>query len=414
MIQASMVDTWAATCSGAFALTENNLYTLEAFDTYLAHLKQDGLLAFSRWYFEFAPAETLRLTALAVESLERAGVEQPRYHVLLAKADFAMDSGPDGIATLIIKKTPFTPEEVHKAKEICEWLGFDILCSPDLAAHSSFDCLFDKSRRESFYRDYPLNIVPPNDDKPFFFHVARIRSFFRTQIEQGYTKYNTKAIVVLGNLLLVMIALAILFLLAPLFLLRSLKFRDLMLHWNCLLYFVMIGFGFIMVEIPLIQQFTLFLGHPIYSLSVILFSLLLFSSLGSLLTQRAQASGAYSLVTKALAALVLLLLVDMVFLSPIIHRLIAEATWLRIVVSVILIAPLGVLMGMPFPLGVKLTTSRAQFLIPWCWCLNGVFSVLASVTSIAVAISFGFTVALAFGTAGYLLALIMLFASRPR
>ncbi|UCD59038.1 MAG: hypothetical protein JSV16_08065 [Candidatus Hydrogenedentota bacterium] len=414
IIQASFVDTWAATSSGAFVLTENNLYTLEAFEEYFKHLEDDGMLTFSRWYYEHAPGEALRLAALGVESLERIGCARPRPHFLLAKKSYWLTEGPDGIGTIILKKSPFSREELDRAREVCRRLNFQIVCSPDSVGDPIFERLFDKSRREELYREYPLNVVPPTDDKPFFFHMARIRRVLSNEIEQGRTKYNVKAVAVLANLLVVITTLALVFLILPLFLFRSLKPRELIRHWRYLLYFVLIGFGFIALEIPLIQRFTLFLGHPIYSLAVVLCSLLLFSSLGSLFTRRASAADARSFLIKALLSLTLVLLLYLVLLPYLVHALISLPTYLKVLISLALIAPSGWLMGMPFPLGIKLTSENAQFLVPWCWSVNGAFSVLASVASIAIAINFGFSVTMALGGAAYLAVLIMLVLSRLR
>jgi spermidine synthase len=409
IIQASLVDTWAATSSGAFVLTENNLYTVEAFEAYLSRLNDDGMLTFSRWYYERAPGEALRLTALAIEALERAGVEDTRAHLLLAKKGYwAEKAGPDGVATMIMKKSPFTAEELEKAVEACERMDFQLVYSPEAIEDPVFNKLFDKASRNKFFREFPLDIVPPTDDKPFFFHLIRFRHLLTGMVEQGAMQFNVDAVLVLANLFLVMVGFAFLFLILPMLLARSLKLPQLLTHWKHLAYFMLIGLGFIMVEIPLIQRFTLFLGHPIYSLAVVLFSLLLFSSLGSFFTRRAATEDqARGFILKALGALCVIVLVYIFLLEPLIHGLIAMPTPAKILVSLALIAPLGFLMGMPFPLGVRLVAKDAQFLIPWCWSLNGAFSVLASVGSIAIAISSGFSVAMASGGAAYLAVLIL-------
>ncbi|NQU09090.1 MAG: hypothetical protein HQ583_11030, partial [Candidatus Abyssubacteria bacterium] len=246
------------------------------------------------------------------------------------------------------------------------------------------------------------------DDKPFFFHMVRIRQFLARQIDQGAMQFNVTAVMVLANLFVVMAGFAVLFLILPMLLARPLKLPQLIRHWKPLVYFMLIGLGFIMVEIPLIQRFTLFLGHPIYSLAVVLFSILFFSSLGSLSTRGASADSARLFLKKALLPLCVILLAYVFFLEPLIHALIGIPTPLKIAVSLALVAPLGWLMGMPFPLGIKLISKDAQFLIPWCWSLNGAFSVLASVGSIVTAISFGFSAAMAAGGAAYAGVLLML------
>jgi hypothetical protein len=219
---------------------------------------------------------------------------------------------------------------------------------------------------------------------------------------------------VLANLFVVVATLAFLFLVYPLFLFRSSKPQQLLRHWRYLLYFLLIGLGFIMVEIPLIQRFTLFLGHPIYSLSVVLCSLLLFSSLGSFFTRRASVSNAQPFIVRGLLALTAVLLIYLTVLPHLVHALISIPTYLKILITLALTAPLGWLMGMPFPLGIKLCSEKAQFLIPWCWSINGAFSVLASVASIVIAITFGFSTAMATGVGAYVLTLLMVIAWKLR
>jgi hypothetical protein len=394
-------------------LTENNLYTVEAFEEYLEHLNDDGMLTFSRWYYEDTPGEALRLMALAIETLGRIGNVEPRKSLLLAKKDFWLSKGPDGAATLIIKKSPFSENEVREAEDVCRTMGFQIVCSPNSITAPVFEKLFDPSLREELYRNYPLNLAPPDDDKPFFFHMARLRDAFSPEVQQGRTRYNVKAITVLGNLIVAMAVLAFLFLIAPLVLFRSVKPEQLIRKWKHLLYFVLIGLGFISVEIPLIQKFTLFLGHPIYSLAVVLSSLLLFSSLGSALTGRSSQDDARGFLQRALLSLVLLLIAYLFLLSPFIHAFIWLPTYMKIPITIALIAPSGWLMGMPFPLGIKMISADDRFLIPWCWSLNGAFSVLASVASVAIAITAGFSIAMGMGTAAYLLVFILVTVLLP-
>ena len=407
IIQASLVDTWAATSSGAFVLTESNLYTVEAFEAYLDRLADDGMVTFSRWYYERAPGEALRLTALAIEALENIGATEPRRRLFLAKKGYWNEAGPDGIATMIAKKTPFTEEEIHRAEEACERLDFQIVYSPDFVADPLFEKLFDKAKREKLFAEFPLNITPPTDDKPFFFHLVRLRQFVSSRVDQGAMQFNVDAILVLANLFLVMLGFAFLFLILPMLLARKLRLRQMVRQWRHLAYFILIGLGFILVEIPLIQRFTLFLGHPIYSLVIVLFSILLFSSLGSFFTRRVSAGDARSFLRKALPLLCLILFAYVFLLEPLIHALISISTPAKILVSLGLIAPLGWLMGMPFPLGIRLVSEDADFLIPWCWSLNGAFSVVASVSSIALAISYGFSAAMAVGGAAYLAVLLL-------
>jgi hypothetical protein len=404
IIQASLVDTLAATMSGAFALAENNLYTLESFESYIEHLTDEGMVSFTRWYLPDAPGPTLRLAAIGVEALENTGVRDPRRHVLVVRSDT--------FGTVILKKTPFSEEQLSQAEEFCRELGFKLVCSPLSSDGTEFEMLFDKESRNTLYNEYPLNVVPPTDDKPFFFQMAKVLNPFKGREQYKSHPHIWKYMGVLWALFVIVTLFAALLLILPLFLYRSLKPRELVRHWKYLGYFVFIGLGFILLEIPLIQQFTLLLGHPIYSLAVVLCSLLFFGSLGSLSTRRVLDDQILSFLTKALCLLALILVVYISLLSSLVHSLMGLGTPLKIFLTLILIAPLGFMMGMPFPLGVRLLSARSQFLIPMCWGLNGGFSVFASIMSIMVAMSYGFSAVMAFGGVAYLLALILLILLR--
>jgi hypothetical protein len=213
--------------------------------------------------------------------------------------------------------------------------------------------------------------------------------------------FNMKAVIVLANLFLVVLALALLFLLAPFLLLRTVKAGELISNWRYLLYFSLIGLGFMMIEIAVIQRLMLFLGHPIYSLSVVVFSILLFSSLGSLSTRRVSSGEARAFLTKMMLVLVPLVFIYLFLIPYLIHLLISIPTSSKIILSIAFVAPLGFLMGVPFPLGIKMVSRESESMIPWCWSVNGAFSVLATVTSVVVAINFGITAAMALGGVAY-------------
>jgi len=408
IIQASLIDTWAATAAGAFILTENNLYTLEAFLNYFQHLKDDGLLTMSRWFFHDLPAETLRLSALGLEAWRKAGVPHPEQHLILVKKMSWKAFGPNGIATLLMKKQPFTPEEIQTLSQVSERLGFDLVYTPGFARDPYFEQLIGASDRPAFYENFILDISPPTDDKPFFFQMMRFTDFFNEKIPPEIMNMNLRAVSVLGILLLVVTCLVFIFILGPLWV-----FSPRALHPTAargtiqfLAYFACLGLGFMLVEIPLIQRFILFLGHPIYALSVILFSLLLFSGLGSYLTTFISPSRAEKYLLGILAALGLLLVFYIFYLPDFMNALLAMKTGYKVLLTVFLLLPLGLLMGMPLPLGIKLVDMWASILIPWVWGVNGATSVLASVLAMAIAITFGFSIALIVGQTAYLLAML--------
>ncbi len=404
IIQISLIDTWAATGAGAFALSENYLYTEEAFVDYLAHLEEDGILSITRWYFPTMPAEMLRLVAVAQSALKQAGVADPSRHIVVAVHD-----RPDYFGVLLVKRTPFTDRELKKLGRLAPDLQTDVLYAPGDQAQNEFHDLLSAADPAAYYAAYPLNIEPPTDDNPFFFHQLRPRDFARAgSIEQGATTMNLTAVSVLINLLILISILVVLFVLGPLLLTqrRGLAGRS---RAVLLLYFACLGLGFMLIEISLMQRLILFLGHPIYSLTVILFTLLVFAGLGSLTTGR--------IATRHMAWVVLTLVVVLTFyvlaLPSVLHAGLHWSKAAKVAVSVGLLAPLGYLMGMPFPLGIKLAGALAPRMVPWLWGINGALSVMASVLSIFMAINVGFTVVALLGQAVYAVAFVaVLGASR--
>ncbi|HWP46107.1 MAG TPA: hypothetical protein VNM22_02995 [Candidatus Limnocylindrales bacterium] len=414
IIQASLIDTWAATTAGAFILTENNLYTQEAFLNYFHHLKEDGILTMSRWFFEGLPAESLRLSALGLEAWQKAGVQHPEQHMIIIKKTTWKAFGPNGVATLLMKKQPFTTEEIQTLLEVSRQLGFEVIYTPGSPQDPYFAQLTGSADRSAFYENFLLDISPPTDNKPFFFHMMRFSDFFNKNIPPEIINMNFRAVSVLGILFLVVTSLVIVFILGPLWIfsrdgISAHSYAQTPETISFLVYFSCLGLGFILVEIPLIQRFILFLGHPIYALSVILFSLLLFSGVGSYLTTFIPPTQTKKYLLKILPILGLLLVFYIFYLPHLINALLAIKTGYKILLTVLLLLPLGLLMGMPLPLGIKLVDTYASTLIPWVWGVNGATSVLASVLAMVLAITLGFSAALIGGQIAYLTAIIPIY-----
>jgi hypothetical protein len=220
---------------------------------------------------------------------------------------------------------------------------------------------------------------------------------------------------VLGALLIIVSTLAALFIFAPLLALRrktNNTKRDIKGSLPFLGYFFLLGLGFLMVEIPLMQRFSLFLGHPVYSLAVTLFSILLFSSLGSFLTGRVGSTNIRSRVIMVGIGLSILIPVYIVALPLILGALVSLPILAKAIITVGLLAPLGLLMGMPFPLGIKLLGEERGWMVPWVWGVNGALSVVASVLAVIIAIYNGFSFALALGAICYGCVLLLVLFSR--
>ncbi|MCX7671852.1 MAG: hypothetical protein N2439_17505, partial [Anaerolineae bacterium] len=392
VIQFSQVDTWAAAAAGAYSLSENYLYTLDAFGDYLDHLTPDGMLAIGRWYFE-PPGQALRLVTIGATALERIGAADPAQHFIVIRAG--------DTANMFMKKSPFTAEEVARIRQIAEPLYFQVLYAPDMRdeAGNHFADFFRAADKRAFYASYPLDVSPTTDDRPFFFEYY------------GWTNFGTFRS---GKLTLTVLLIQAALLSAGLILWPLWRFRvgrqglSTRGARRFLIYFAALGIGFIFIEIGLMQRFILFLGHPVFALSVVLFALLTFSGIGSFLSNRLVPADAdprrgQRLVIPLLAAVVVLY---NLLLPPLFRAGLGWSLEARILLSALLLAPLGLLMGMPFPLGIRLVNRTNDALVPWAWGVNGCASVLGSILSVMLAQSIGFSAVMLLAVAVYLAGLL--------
>jgi len=406
LIQLSLADSYQPVTSGAYSLSENYLYTQEAFADYLAHLNEGGLLAVSRW-LQLPPSEELRVGALAVAALERTGVTHPEKRLVVIRSMRT--------ALLLVKNGEFSAEEIETVRGFCDEGKFDLIYYPGIQPaeanrynvlpeptyYRAFQDLLSAEDRARFYADYSFDVSPPSDDRPFFFHFfkwsqtpAILQTFGKTWQPFGGSGY----FVLVALLILALLASAVLILL-PLLFQRKLptaplsgdKKGETSEVWTpqterrrVFLYFALLGLGYLFVEIPLMQRFILFLGHPIYAFATTLFALLLFSGLGSMTVPRLS-------LLKMLILLSVAILLYPLFLPHLFQLLLGQGFALRLLTAVLSLAPLGFLMGIPFPGGIALLDRLAPELIPWAWGINGCLSVLASILSTMLAISFGFS-----------------------
>jgi hypothetical protein len=419
VIQISLIDTWAATASGAFVLTENSLYTLEAWTRFLERLSPGGVLSVSRWYYADRPGEVYRTAVLAVAALQRIGINRPQDHFAIVRASPPATAGaPDGIGTILVSRDPLTPADLDALEAVAARLKFDIVQSPRTSIDETFAAIASGDRLPALLASYPLDISAPTDDSPFFFHMLRLRDVFdvRRWQDQGIVSFNMKAVGVLGVLLATVVLMTTACIVVPL--MRAGRGTSLEGAAPCLAYFAAIGFGFMLIEISQLQRLTIFLGHPSYSLSVVLFSLLVSSGLGSLSTARVAGPplditrGGPETVEGPRAAarnrliLTIAVLTAFELVTPFVtHEFEASATPVRIALSIALLFPIGFLMGTAFPLGMRIALRRAPLLAPWFWGVNGAASVCASVLAVVIAIGAGISAAFWTGTGCYLVAL---------
>ena len=411
VVQMTLVDTWASTAAGAFALSENNLYTVEAFREYLDHLNPDGMIAITRWEFR-QPREALRVVAVAMEALHRLGVANPARNFIVASQG-SLDE--DGIPVVVLaKKTAFTPaEEAAVSAHLDRYSELEALYLPSQPGQNPFSALIASNDPYAFARSYAYNVTPVSDNAPFFFFTLKPGQILGEQsLRQGIDWKVNLGVLVLLLVLVISLVAVVLFLILPLVLAGGKRRQPAF----PLIYFVAVGLGYILVEIAFIQRFVLFLGHPTYALTVVIFLLMLSSGAGSLFSRlwlpRAE------MVWIPLLLVIVTLVADVFFLPSRLAVLVGIGFQYRLLISGVLLIPLGFVMGMPFPTGLRaLAASRGREIsadqpaldngVEWAWSMNAAASVLGSVLAMVIAIQFGLTVTLACGAAAYLLALIV-------
>jgi hypothetical protein len=417
VLQATLVDTWASTAAGAFALSENNLYTTDAFRDYLSHLTDDGLMVFTRWGFQ-PPRESLRLISLAMEALQDLGETQPWKHVVVVREDAENLNTWGAQDTVIVFRKPMASDDVGRVMASVASTKLQTLYLPSDKPANPFGELLRTSDPEAFWRNYTFDVSPVDDDRPFFFYTVQPRDvgeFFKAvTLSSGGNaadvKVNRALPLLFGLLSVSLIATAVVLALPPLLLGARLPSEKGVRGF--LLYFFFIGAGYILIQVALIQKFVLFLGHPTYALTVIVFSMLISSGLGSFFSRRVAGGtdhGRLRVVLLAVAATVSTL----AFLAaPISEFGVGWPLPLKMAVTACLIAPAGFLMGMPFPSGLTRLEVRYPQAVRWAWALNAAASVLGSASAIFLAIYIGLRATVLVGAGLYLGALAVLWLQK--
>ena len=400
IIQISFIDTWAATAAGAFVLAENTLYTVEAVEDFLRSLKSRGILSYTRFYHDETPGSMFRLTALATAALARLGVADPRDHI------FVVTSGGhaevSGVGTILISPDPFTESDRNTLDETAARLRFDVSLSPRTAVNETFASLAtSEADMLRTTQAYAINIEPPTDESPFFFQLLRFRNIFQPEVwQQGRMTFNQQAVYILGALLVIVLTLTTCCIVLPLLFSRTQ--RPGVEAFPFLVFFAAIGLAFMLIEIAQMQRLSIFLGHPTYGLAVVLFTLLLAGGLGSELAQRVGERRRGWLLWILLGVLIAAALLTPALLAA--FR--GDSTTIRIAVAVILMAPMGLVMGMPFPTGMARAAGVHSGLTPWFWGINGATSVCGSVLAVTVSLFSSISTTYWMGVCCYGLAII--------
>ncbi|QBY53021.1 SAM-dependent methyltransferase [Cupriavidus oxalaticus] len=414
LIQVALLDSFSTSSAGLYALSESYLYTVEAFQGYLRHLRPGGMLAITRWV-TLPPRDIPKLFATAVAAMEGMDVPAPALRLVLIRGWKT--------ATLLVKNGAFDAAELAALQAFCRARSFDVEYFPGIqASQANRYNVLDKPyffetaqallgpERARFLSEYKFDVRPATDDKPYFFHFFKWRTLpellaLKSQgglplLEWGYP--------VLVATLLQATAAALLLIVVPLRVLRrrppvTTNGSQRPHAWRVGFYFLAVGVGFMFVEIAFIQKFILFLSHPLYAVAVVLCAFLCFAGLGSRYSQTLPARDGRQAML-AITGIWVVSLLYLVALPAVFRLLIALPDPARIAVAVLLIAPLAFLMGMPFPLGLSRVAAGDEALVPWAWGINACASVVAAVLATLVAIHAGFTVVI-------LVALLLYFAA---
>ena len=407
----------AAVASGALSLAENYVLTREAFEDYIDHLAPDGVLFFTR-----PEAQIARLFATAREVFTARGVSDPSWHLYAYRSPPTQFEGQSRLsfaAGFLLKKSQFTPEELRKLEALLAARRPggtapppETLYSPLAPRASIYQELVTAPDLLAVYASNASQLEPATDDRPFFNQHARWSSLgfatFRdlfTQQKQGRLALEDRPVAEVTLLVLLAQSVAVAAALILLPLARSSRGAP-RTHGRrrFLLYFACLGLGFIMVEIALMQRYTLFLGQPVYTFAVVLAGLLVFTGAGAALSERLGRSARHTL--RAALPLVVLTLGLTALITPALFSAALgwSLTW-RLTLSVVTLAPLGVMLGVPFPAGLRLVSEEAPSLVPLAWGVNGFFTVIGTVGALMLGMAFGFRVVLACAALCYLVSL---------
>lgn len=414
LILLPLTDSFHPVTAGAYSLNEDYRYTVEAFSDALSRLTPQGLLVAERW-LQVPPTESLRLWGTAVEALNRLGLPAPGEHLLALRSLQT--------SLIIAARSPLLEQDIITSRRFAREMQFDPIWLPDITPeetnrfsvlaesvyYNTFAGLLVAPNPDLFFAGYPYAVAPPTDNHPYFFHFFKwsqtpeiLQTLGKTWQPFGGTGYLV-LMVLLG---LVLVLSAVLILLPLLWRRRGHKAQPEAGRAGSpgayLLYFALLGLGFLLVEIPLLQQFILYLGQPAYAFAIVTSAILLASGVGS-----GYLSGRLSLRLALPLIVVLALLYPL--LLPALFNITLQLPFLgRVVVTVVALFPLGLLLGVPFPRGLALVEQTVPGLTPWAWAVNGCASVISAVLAAIISLTWGFSAVLwgaatAYGLAGIII-----------
>lgn len=398
----SLTDPHRPVTSGAYGLTEDYVYTVQAMGDYLKKLDENGLLVVTRW-LQTPPSESGRLLGTMAAALVAEGKE-PTAHLIAFRTLRTM--------TIIASARLVTEIEIAEVRQFLQQRGFDAVYFPGIQAEdlNQYNVLAEPIYHDLFqriladpastYANYRFDIRPPTDDRPFFFHYFKWEQTPEILAGLGlsWQPFGGSGFFVLVALLLLVAVAAAVFIVGPLLFQRQTKtpYSTPIPFWRfrVFIYFAGLGLAFLFIEIPLAQRIILVVGQPVTALAVVIFAVLLFSGLGSVTVHHWRLSW-------GLGALVVVIGFYPLLLPPISSLALRWPEWGRIGLTILVLAPLGYLMGLPFAGGLRIIERYDPALVPWTWAINGSFSVISSVLAVMGALTWGFTAVLWLGAAAY-------------
>jgi hypothetical protein len=400
IIYVPFVDTWASVSSGGLSVSENFLYTLEGFQQYYDHLTDRGKIVTVRWLID-AP----RFISTYAKLLEQNGIPQDQLHrhlIMVTSDSYTQDPS---VTMVIFSKSPFTDEEIRFLSQSFSQYDYKPILIPGQIMREPYSALLTgQINLDQFYNMFETKVYPVTDDNPYFL---------------SFEKPLPSAVEIL---LYASIGIVAIFLLVPFAWIRrrggggekegSIRKGELKIA-TVIPYFAALGMGFILIELALLQKLILLMGNPTMTFALLLFTLLISSGLGSLISSRIAKNNMKNLVF-VIGGIAALGILYVLFLPPIIYSTIAESMEVKAAVSIAILAPIGFLMGMPLPTGMRLLKVHRPDYIPWMWAINGAFSVLGAVLAIALGIMYGSSLAMILGILIYLIALGISFASKKK
>ena len=398
---------------GLYALQEQYLLTVDSFEEMFDHLNSEGVISVSSW-IDYPFRNPLKILSTIVEMLNKKKISDYKNHITAVKSW--------GTITFVVKRSPLNSEEIVKIRSFSDSLMFDPIILPHISESEriKYNSMQDEKffeyideilsgHRSRFYDEYDFNIKPANDDQPYFSQFLKWKSL--SYLKDIYGIRNAPFLEI-GYLLVIItfiqiIIFALVLIILPLFK-TDLSQRDGFQKGNgklkTFLYFGAIGLGYMFVEIIFIQRFILYFGNIIYSAAAVISSMLICSGVGSYLSSKIKGSKRNLIF---ICGSIFTFLISYKFLlTPILQSTIGFEFFLKAVIAFLLIAVLSFLMGMPFPIGLKIISTGNKTLVAWAFGINGCMSVASSILVVVVAVEFGFALVMLIAALSYLTAAI--------